>query len=318
MQARPVTDPRPPISSEAQSSVLRPQSSLSRLLSSEAFNGWLFISPAVFGLLVWWLGPVLMALVLSFGDADFRSYTWVGAENYQRLLNDELFWKSLSNTLYFVAGVIPLSVILSLLLAVAMNAGIRGIVVFRTIFFLPVVSSGVGIALLWTWIYNPEFGLLNFLLSQVGIPRIAWLASIEWAMPAIIIMTVWQSLGVRMVIFLAGLQGIPDHLYEAAKIDGANGWQQFRHITLPLLSPTTFFVVILAFIGAFQVVEATYVMTQGGPYYATLTIVLYIFQNAFQFFKMGYAAALSYVLFVIIFLVTLVQFALQRRWVHYE
>lgn len=303
---------------QVRTTALGPREAIGRLVSSEGFQGWLFISPVVFGLLVWWIGPVIAALLLSLTSGNFRSPTWVGTENYQRLLQDELFWKSLRNTLYYVSGVIPLGVSLSLLLAVAMNARIRGIVVYRTIFFLPVVSSGVAIALLWTWIYHPEFGILNFLLSLVGLPRVPWLASIEWAMPAIIIMSVWRGLGYQMVIFLAGLQSIPETLYEAAKIDGANSWQQFRHITLPMLSPTTFFVIVLSFISAFQVFEASYVMTQGGPYYATLTIVLYIFQNAFQFFKMGYAAALSYVLAIILLSVTLVQLVLQKRWVHYE
>jgi multiple sugar transport system permease protein len=290
-----------------------------RLINNEHFVGYTFVAPLLIGLIVFTYGPVLAAFGLSFTKGDYISTPkWIGLGNYQALLKDDLFWTSMRNTLYYVGGVVPAGLILSLLLALAMNQKLRGIVIFRSIFFLPTISSSVAISLMWLWIYNPEFGVLNFLLRLVGIKGPAWLSSSEWAMPAIIIMATWRGLGYNMLIYLAGLQGIPDVYYEAAEIDGAGGWAKFRHITVPLLSPTTFMLLILNVIGAFQVFEYTYVMTQGGPVYATLTIVLHIYNNAFRSFVMGYASALAYVLFFILLGLTIIQFRLQNRWVHYE
>jgi multiple sugar transport system permease protein len=289
------------------------------VVNNEDFVGYLFVAPLILGLLVFTYGPVLAAFGLSFTKGDYISTPrWIGLGNYQALLEDDLFWTSMRNTLYYVAGVVPAGLILSLLLALAMNQKLRGIVFFRSIFFLPTISSSVAISLMWLWIYNPEFGVLNFLLDLVGIKGPAWLSSSEWAMPAVIIMAVWRGLGYNMLIYLAGLQGIPDVYYEAAEIDGAGGWAKFRHITVPLLSPTTFMLLILSIIGAFQVFEYTYVMTGGGPVYATLTIVLHVYNNAFRSFQMGYASALAYVLFFILLGLTIIQFRLQNRWVHYE
>jgi multiple sugar transport system permease protein len=290
-----------------------------RLINNDHFVGYLFVAPLILGLLVFTYGPVLAALGLSFTKGDYISTPrWIGLGNYQALLNDDLFWKSMRNTIYYVVGVVPAGMILSLLLALAMNQKLRGIVLFRSIFFLPTISSSVAISLMWLWIYNPEFGVLNFLLKQMGVKGPAWLSSSEWAMPAVMIMAVWRGLGYNMLIYLAGLQGIPDVYYEAAEIDGAGGWAKFRHITVPLLSPTTFMLLILGLIGAFQVFEYTYVMTGGGPVYATLTIVLHIYNTAFRSFQMGYASALAYVLFFILLGLTVIQFRLQNRWVHYE
>ncbi len=291
----------------------------SRLTNNEHFVGYLFIAPLLVGLLIFTYGPVVAAFGLSFTKGDYISTPkWIGLENYQALLRDELFWKSLWNTVYYVIGVVPVGLILSLLLALAMNQKLRGIVFYRSLFFLPTITSSVAISLMWLWIYNPEFGVLNFLLKMVGIKGPAWLSSPEWAMPAVIIMAIWRGLGYNMLIFLAGLQGIPDVYYEASEIDGAGGWAKFRYITVPLLSPTTFMLLILSLIGAFQVFEYTYVMTGGGPLYSTLTMVLYVYTNAFRFFQMGYASALAYVLFFILLALTLVQFRYQKRWVHYE
>jgi len=300
----------------------RSQSSISRwtrLRNSEHLVGYLFVAPLLVGLLVFTYGPVLAAFVLSFTKGDYISTPkFIGLGNYQALLQEDLFWISMRNTLYYVVGVVPAGLLLSLLLALAMNQKLRGIVFFRSIFFLPTITSSVAISLMWLWIYNPEFGVLNFLLKQIGLKGPTWLSSSTWAMPAIIIMAIWRGLGYNMLIYLAGLQGIPDVYYEAAEIDGAGGWAKFRHITLPLLSPTTFMLLILSLIGAFQVFEYTYVMTGGGPVYATLTIVLHIYNNAFRSFKMGYASALAYVLFFILLALTLIQLRLQKRWVHYE
>lgn len=291
----------------------------SRLLNNDNLVGYLFVAPLILGLIIFTYGPVLVAFALSFTKGDYISIPkWIGLDNYRALLEDKLFWKSLVNTLYYVAGVVPASMVLSLLLAMAMNQKLRGIVLFRTIFFLPTISSSVAISLMWLWIYNPEFGVLNFLLRQIGIKGPAWLSSTTWAMPAVIIMAVWRGLGYSMLIYLAGLQGIPDVYYEAAAIDGAGRWAKFWHITVPLLSPTTFMLLILSIIGAFQVFEYTYVMTGGGPVYSTLTMVLYVYNNAFRDFQMGYASALAYILFFILLILTIIQFRLQRLWVHYE
>lgn len=291
----------------------------SRLLNNDNLVGYLFVAPLILGLIIFTYGPVLVAFALSFTKGDYISIPkWIGLDNYRALLEDKLFWKSLVNTLYYVAGVVPASMVLSLLLAMAMNQKLRGIVLFRTIFFLPTISSSVAISLMWLWIYNPEFGVLNFLLRQIGIKGPAWLSSTTWAMPAVIIMAVWRGLGYSMLIYLAGLQGIPDVYYEAAAIDGAGRWAKFWHITVPLLSPTTFMLLILSIIGAFQVFEYTYVMTSGGPVYSTLTMVLYVYNNAFRDFQMGYASALAYILFFILLILTIIQFRLQRLWVHYE
>jgi multiple sugar transport system permease protein len=290
-----------------------------RLFNSENFVGYLFCAPLILGLLVFTYGPVLAAFVLSFTKGDYISTPrFIGLDNYTRLLQDELFWKSLQNTLYYVIGVVPAGLILSLLLALAMNQKLRGIVFFRTVFFLPSITASVTIGLMWLWIYNPEFGVLNFLLKQFGIRGPAWLSTPEWAMPAIMVMAVWRSLGYNMLIYLAGLQGIPDVYYEAAEIDGAGRLAKFWHITVPLLSPTTFLLLTLSLIGAFQVFEYTYVMTGGGPVYSTLTMVLNIYNFAFRNFEMGYASALAYVLFFILLGLTAIQFRMQNRWVHYE
>ncbi|HXF62720.1 MAG TPA: sugar ABC transporter permease [Caldilineaceae bacterium] len=296
-----------------------PLSWWSRLANNEHVVGYLFVAPLILGLLVFTYGPVLAAFGLSFTKGDYISTPrWIGLGNYQALLNDDLFWRSLRNTVYYVVGVVPAGLVLSLLLALAMNQKLRGIVFFRTIYFLPTITSSVAISLMWLWIYNPEFGVLNFLLRQIGIKGPAWLSTPEWAMPAVIIMAIWRGLGYNMLIFLAGLQGIPEVYYEAAEIDGAGPFAKFWYITVPLLSPTTFMLLILGLIGAFQVFEYTYVMTGGGPVYATLTIVLHIYNNAFRNFQMGYASALAYVLFFILLALTVIQFRLQHRWVHYE
>ena len=294
------------------------QSRWQRITWSDGFWAVIFLLPTFLGLSLV-IGSVLGGFVISLTEWDILTTPeWIGLDNYRTmLLDDELFVKSLVNTLYFTLGVVPLGTALSLLAAVVMNQNLKGRTLFRTIYFLPTVSSGVAIALLWAWLYNTQFGLINYLLGGVGIGKISWLGDTKYAMPAIIIMTIWRGLGYNMVLFLAGLQGIPAEYYEAATIDGANRWQNFLHITLPLLSPTTFFVLILSMIGSFQVFEATYIMTQGGPYYATYTMVLYIFFQGFQWFRMGYASALAYSLFAIILLLTIIQLRFEKRWVHY-
>jgi multiple sugar transport system permease protein len=270
------------------------------------------------GVLAFVLGPVVAALGMSFTEWQMGfSPTWIGLRNYVVELNEPLFWTSLKNTAYYTVGAIPLGMLVSLLLALALNQPIRFRTVYRTIFFMPVVTSVVAVALVWAWLYNPDFGIINSLLGAIGIQGPGWLTSLKWAMPSVIFMSVWHSMGYNMVILLSGLQGIPEHLYDAAKIDGANRWQEFLNVTLPMLSPTTFFILIVSVIGSFQVFGQVYMMTRGGPANATHVLVLRIFNLAFRFFRMGQAAALAWILFVIIMALTLVQFR-YSRWVYYE
>lgn len=278
-----------------------------------------FLFPTIIGLLVFVLGPIVASLVLSFTKWDlFNPAEWVGLENFQTMFFDQpLFWKVMRNTFYYTVLYVPAAVVLSLLLAVVMNQELRGITIYRSVYFLPVVTSTVAVALVWSWLYNPHYGPINYVLDLVGIDGPAWLSASKWAMPSLVIMSVWKGLGYNMVIYLAGLRGIPDVFYEAAAIDGATRWQQFLRITLPLISPTTFFVLVMSIIGSFQVFEQTYILTQGGPAYATLTMSYYIYQHAFQWFHMGFGSALSYVLCVVILIFTLIQFRAQRTWVFY-
>ncbi|MFN8494641.1 MAG: sugar ABC transporter permease [Caldilineaceae bacterium] len=286
----------------------------------EALEAYLLILPTVIGLLVFTAGPILASLYFSFTNWNLLSTPkWRGLDNYVELFTkDPLFWITLKNTAYYVLGTVPTGAVLALLLAIALNQKIRGLALFRTMYFIPVVSSVVAISVLWSWLYQADFGLINQFLRSLGFKGVGWLSSPTWAMPAIIIMSIWHGLGYNIVIFIAGLQSIPQDYYEAARIDGANAWQNFRHITIPLISPVTFFVIILSLISSFQVFEQAYVMTQGGPVNATKTIVYYLYQNGFMNFHMGYASALAYVLFMIIVVLTLFQFSLQKRWVHYE
>lgn len=280
---------------------------------------YLYLLPTIIGLTLFSAGAVAVSFFMSFTQWDVvSSPEWVWLDNYVTLWQSDLFWEVFRNTVYFIFLAVPLSVAASLALALAANTGLKGITFFRTAYFLPVVSSMIAVALVWSWIFNPEYGLLNYLLLLLfGVKGPAWLDSTAWALPAMAIVTVWKGLGYSMVIFLAGLQNIPGDLYHAATIDGAGAWKRFRHITLPMLSPTTFFVLVITLINSFQVFEQTYVLTKGGPANSTLTMSYYIYQNAFQFFQMGKAAALSYVLFAAIFVVTLIQFRIQKRWVFY-
>lgn len=293
---------------------------LSPLRRQETIAGYLFLLPNIVGFLVFSSVPVVATFTISLLDWDLiRTPRFVGIDNYVKLLTDDaVFRKVLFNTAYYVIGTVPAGIILSLLLALAMNANVKGISFFRVIFFIPVISASVAVAVMWRWLYNTDFGLINLILTSVGLKGIPWLSSTAWAMPAVILMAIWKSLGYNMVIFLAGLQSIPAHLHEAAAIDGANGVQRFRYITLPLLAPTTFFVLVISVISSFQVFDLAFVLTRGGPGDATNTMVMYIYNQAFQFFHMGYAAAIAWVLFGIIFAITLMQHQLQKRWVHYE
>lgn len=279
-----------------------------------------FLLPNLLGFLAFTFLPVLAALLISFTDWDLlRPPQWVGLANYERLIEDATFHRVLRNTFVYVLGTVPVQMALALLVAMALNQRIPGRLFFRASYFMPVVASTVAVALVWRWIFHADFGLLNSALYLIGIddpPN--WLQSTRWALPAIIIMSIWQQVGFSMVLFLAGLQAVPAHLYDAAKIDGANGWHRFVHITIPMLSSTTFFVLVISIINSFQVFDQAFIMTEGGPANATNTLVFNIYRYAFQFFQMGYATAMAWVLFAIIFVVTIVQFRYQRQWVHYD
>jgi ABC-type sugar transport system permease subunit len=286
---------------------------------NEGLTALVFLLPNLIGFLIFTAIPVGAAFALAFYDYDLLlGASFAGLENFKRLLGDEVFRAAFVNTVYFTAVSVPLSVVLGLVTALLVNQALRGVVIFRSIFLLPYVTVTVALALVWRWIYLPEVGLLNSALALVGIDGPDWLTSRQWAMPALIIMSVWKGFGYNMVLFLAGLQAIPEHLYDAAKVDGATSWRRFLHVTLPMLSPVTFFVVVLSIIGSFQVFDQALIMTNGGPGTATTTLVLYIYQVGFQSFEMGYAAAIALVLFAAIFVFTVAQFLLQRRWVTYD
>ncbi|MDS4057902.1 MAG: sugar ABC transporter permease [Candidatus Contendobacter sp.] len=280
----------------------------------------IFLAPALLLIAIFFFLPVLAALLLSFTDfdiyalGDLNRLRFIGFANYLQLLQSPLFWTALGNTLYFMLVGGPLSVAISLGAALLVNARLtRFSGFFRTAFFLPVVTTLVAVAVAWRYLYHPRYGLLNYGLSLLSIDPIDWLGDPSWAMPAIILMAVWKNFGFNMIIFIAGLQNIPPQFYEAARIDGANAWRRFRHITLPLLGPTFLFVALMTMIGYFQVFAEPYVMTEGGPANRTLSVVLLMYEEGFRWWNMGYASAAAFVLFVLILAGTVLQLQL-RRW----
>ncbi|NQT83726.1 extracellular solute-binding protein [bacterium] len=300
-----------------------------RLLRTEAKSGYLFISPWLIGFAIFVIGPILLAILYSFCHYEVvLPARWCGLDNYRKLFTDDIhFAKCLYNTAFYTAFSVPLGMATALGLALLLNRPVKRIAFFRTIFYLPSVVPIIASAVLWMWIFNPNFGILNALLKKVGLyplltalvgqKTLLWLTSEPLAKPALILMSLW-AIGPMMVIYLAGLQGIPQHLYEAAQIDGASAFRQFRNVTLPMLSPTIFFTMVMGTIASFQVFTQAYIMTGGGPVDATLFYVLYLFRNAFEYFKMGYASAMAWILFIIIFILTMIQVKLAPRWVHYE
>ena len=281
--------------------------------------GFIFILPWLVGFLVFTAGPMLASLYLSLTKYDLHTAKFVGLENYSRLMTrDPLFWKALNNTVVYATFSVPLGVAGSLAIALLLNQQIRGQRIFRTLFYLPSLVPAVASALLWQWIFNADNGILNRVLGLFGAPRIEWLQNEHWTLPAFILMSLWGVGGSRMIIFLAGLQGISENYYEAAKLDGATSWQQFKTVTLPLLSPVMFFNLILGVIGSFQVFTSAYIMTSGGPNNASLFYALYLFRNAFEYFKLGKASALAWILFLILLGLTAIQFRVSKRWVYYE
>ena len=284
----------------------------------EAIECYIFILPAVLGLLLFYIGPMIASLYYSFTDYNLLSPAeWVGLQNYRDLLDDELFWKSLRVTAIYSGVSVPLVLLLALGMALLLNQKLRGMTFFRTVYYLPTVMSGVAIATLWKWIFNSDYGVLNLLLDKIGIRGPMWLTDEKWAIWALILTSLWTA-GGSMLIFLAGLQSIPNDLYEAASIDGAGRWSKFRNITLPLISHVTFFNLVLGIIGALQVFTEAYVLTRGGPNNSTLLLSVYLYRNAFEFLKMGYASAIAWAMFAIVMVLTLLVFRSAPMWVHYQ
>lgn len=294
----------------------------------EALEGILFASPWLFGFFFLTLGPTVASLLLSGtrwdGITPFSRIEWVGTANFRQLLQDDpLFWTSLYNTVYYVAFSVPLATLAALGLALLLNRPLRGITMFRTVFYLPSIVSGIATAFVWMWLFNPSFGIVNLAISKIdallpfSLPQPGWLADEAYAKPVFVIMSLW-GVGNAMLIYLAGLQGTSTHLYEAAELDGATPWQQFRNVTLPALTPTIFFNLVMAIIGSFRIFESAYVMTNGGPNNATLFYVLYLYRKAFEQFQMGYASAMAWILFLIVLGLTLLVVRSSSLWVYYE
>jgi multiple sugar transport system permease protein len=279
----------------------------------------LFVGPSLLGLVLFTLGPLLASLGISLTSWDLLTPPqFVGLGNFTELLGSAEIRDALLHTLIYIVIYLPTVLVLGLLLAILLNRPLRGLQFYRTAFFMPVVSSWVAVSLIWRWLLNPAFGLVNFLLGLLHLPQPGWWADPHWALPAVILASIWKDLGFVMVLLLAGLQNIGRQYYEAARIDGANAWKRFLHVTIPLLSPTIFFVVVISLINSFQVFDQVWVMTGGGPGGASSVLVEQIVQNAFSFSRMGYASALSWLLFAIIFGITAIQFAVQKRWVTYD
>ncbi len=278
----------------------------------------LFIAPnfILFAVFTFW------PFVYSFG-ISLTKWNLIGKARfvrfgkYEQMWNDPVFWQVLKNTVYLAIGVVIIKLLLALVLSLLLNQKLAGRTLYRGIIFSRTFTTSVAVAMVWAWIFDPFYGVLRVPLSWLGLASPEWLSDVNWSLPAIIIVSIWSGLGYDMVIFLAGLQGIPRTYYEAAKVDGASSWQVFRSITFPLLSPTTFFLTITSIIGAFKTFDIVSVMTNGGPLNSSNVLIHYIYQNAFQWFKMGYASAMAVIFFIIILVITLIQFRVSRRWVHY-
>ena len=287
----------------------------------EAIEGYLWILPWVFGFLIFSLGPILASFYLSFTQYKIGGTPeWIGLANYaEAFFTDKLFWPSLGRTGYYAVATVVLGVLFSLLAAMLLNQEIKGKSVFRALYYLPSLTPIVAMAILWRWLLQPQVGLVNTMLGQVGIDGPGWLTDKTWAIPSMILIGLWSSVGGgRMIIFLAGLQGVPKELHESAQIDGAKFLQRFLNITLPMISPVILFNLILGVIGSFSVFSVAYIATEGGPNYGTWFYMLHLYHNAFSYFQMGYASALAWIFFLLIFILSFIQIKLSNRWVYYE
>lgn len=290
---------------------------MGRLDRKRALTGLLFVSPFFVGFLLFFAGPMLYAAWISLHNWPILGTPrWVGARNFTDMFSDPLFWKSLRITTVYTFFAVPLNMLFGLALAMLLNQKIKGQALFRTLYYVPAIITGVGLAVLWWMMFNTQYGLINNFLGIFGIPKIPWLTHTQWVVPAFIVMSIWQ-VGGGMVIYLAGLQGIPTELYEAAIVDGAGAWSKFWSITIPMLSPVLLFNLVLGVIGSFQAFTNALIMTEGGPANASLFYVLYIYRNAWLYNIMGYAAALSWALFAVILVVVVVIFRTTSRGVYY-
>jgi multiple sugar transport system permease protein len=285
----------------------------------EELTAYVFIMPWVIGFLIFTAGAMAFSLYISFSETDLLSLSkFIGLRNYEKALSaDKLFYKSLGVTVWYTFLVVPLGTVIAMSLALMLNQKLWPIGFWRTLYYLPALVSGVAVALLWGWVLNPEYGIVNMGLKLIGVPGPRWFASEEWAVPAMVLVALWGT-GTNMVLYLAGLQGIPTEIQEAARIDGAGPWTLFRHVTLPLLTPTVFFNVITSIIASFQVFNIALILTAGGPNNATLTMVLYLYDEGFRRFNFGYASAVAWLLFAIIMVFTLIVMRSSSFWVHYE
>ncbi|WP_346427625.1 sugar ABC transporter permease [Gracilibacillus sp. YIM 98692] len=290
------------------------------MLKNSSIPGWLFASPWVIGLLLFYAFPLISSIYFSFTTYSIlQPGEFVGFKNYSDLLHDGLFWESIYNTIYFAVFFVPLSIIIGIALAMMLNMKVKGMSIYRTMFFLPTLVPHVALAVLWMWLLNPGFGLVNGMLEVVGITGPNWLGSETWSKPSLVLMSLW-AIGQPVIIYLAGLGDIPQEFYEAAEVDGANWLQKTWKVTLPLLTPVIFFNLVMGAIGAFQQFTLPYTLTQGqgSPANSLTFYVMYLYDNAFKFFKMGYASAMAWILFVIIMALTAVIFLTSKRWVHYQ
>jgi multiple sugar transport system permease protein len=279
----------------------------------QTINGWAFLALPIVLFVVFLLVPMVVAAVLSFSDYSIvDELSWVGVENYAKVFGDPFFWVALRNTAYYTVMYVPLGIVVALATALLLNRSSRATKVMRTLFYIPVVSSSVATASIWFWLLNPQYGIFNVVLGWFGIDGPAWLYESQWAMPSIVAMSVWAGFGGNMIIFLGGLQGVPRDLYEAAQLDGAGAWRSFWHVTLPGISKTMFLVSTLLIIGSFQVFDQAFILTKGGPGNATVTIVYYIYDKGFGALEMGYASALSFILFAIILVFTVINVRINR------
>ena len=287
------------------------------LRREETISGLLFVLPNFIGFAAFTIFPILFSFYMAFMNWDLSgSPEFIGFANFANLGEDPLFWKTLWNSVYYTLGAVPIGIAIAFFLALMLNQKIRGVIVFRTLYFLPQVTLVVASAIVWNWIYQPDFGLLNYLLGLVGIEGPKWVYSSTWAMPSVIIYCNWMGIPPSALILLAGLQGIPQELYEAAEIDGASTLGRLRYVTFPLMTPSLFFVVVTSLIGAMQTFSQFYILTKGGPAFATTPIVMYIYNNAFHYFKLGYASTISLVLFAILLVITIIQWKVANRWVY--
>jgi len=293
---------------------------INKFNKQQAVFGILFMMPWFIGFIVFGLYPMIMSIYYSLCRYDvLRIPQFIGFGNYEKLIfEDPYFWTSISNTLVYTVLRVPLCIIGSLLLAVLVNNAVRGVKFFRTIYFIPSIVTGVVLSVVWLWMFNPQFGLLNSFLAYVGIPGPLWLLDPNWSKPSMVLMSVWSIGGGRMLVFLAALQGIPKHLYEAVDLDGGGWWAKFKNVTIPMLSPVIFLWSVLEIIFSLQVFVEAYIMTQGGPLNSTMFYNLYLYNKAFNDFEMGYASALAWLLLIISLIITVIQFRLSKRWVYYD